>query len=174
MKITDKIRETDRSIKMPIITFILMIVLIAFIFGSNMLMTYLAEDTLSAVSLTPEQTNALNTLYDAGDYEGLIKVARAAKEMGCPFLRGGAFKPRTSPYDFQGLEEKGLQYLAQAREETGLLVVTEVMDTLDLPLVCDYADVIQVGARNMQNFELLKELGDVVYNYANTFLIKVK
>ena len=91
--------------------------------------------------------------------EGLLEVAYAAKEMGAQFLRGGAFKPRTSPYDFQGLEEKGLQYLAQAREETGLLVVTEVMDTLDLPLVCDYADVIQVGARNMQNFKLLKAIG---------------
>lgn len=91
--------------------------------------------------------------------DGLLEVAHAAKEMGAKFLRGGAFKPRTSPYDFQGLEEKGLQYLAKAREETGLLVVTEVMDTLDLPLVCDYADVIQVGARNMQNFKLLKAIG---------------
>ena len=91
--------------------------------------------------------------------DGLLEVAHAAKEMGAKFLRGGAFKPRTSPYDFQGLEEKGLKYLAQAREETGLLVVTEVMDTLDLPLVCDYADVIQVGARNMQNFKMLKAIG---------------
>ena len=91
--------------------------------------------------------------------DGLLEVAYAAKEMGAQFLRGGAFKPRTSPYDFQGLEEKGLQYLATAREKTGLLVVTEVMDTLDLPLVCDYADVIQVGARNMQNFKLLKAIG---------------
>lgn len=91
--------------------------------------------------------------------DGLLEVAHVAKEMGAQFLRGGAFKPRTSPYDFQGLEEKGLKYLAQAREETGLLVVTEVMDTLDLPLICDYADVIQVGARNMQNFKLLKAIG---------------
>jgi len=91
--------------------------------------------------------------------EGLLEVARAAKEMGAKFLRGGAFKPRTSPYDFQGLEEKGLKYLAKAREETGLLVVTEVMDTMDLPLVCDYADVIQVGARNMQNYKMLKAIG---------------
>lgn len=91
--------------------------------------------------------------------DGLLEVAHVAKEMGAQFLRGGAFKPRTSPYDFQGLEEKGLQYLAKAREETGLLVVTEVMDTLDLPLVCEYADIIQVGARNMQNFKLLKAIG---------------
>lgn len=93
------------------------------------------------------------------EYEGLLKVAIAAKEMGCEFLRGGAFKPRTSPYDFQGLEEKGLQYLARAREATGLLVVTEVMDTVDIPLIEKYADVLQVGARNMQNFKLLKALG---------------
>ncbi len=95
------------------------------------------------------------------DYEGLLQVARAAKEMGCQFLRGGAFKPRTSPYDFQGLEEKGLQYLANAREETGLLVVTEVMDTMDIALLCKYADILQVGARNMQNFKLLKALGRI-------------
>jgi len=95
------------------------------------------------------------------DYDGLLKVAIAAKEMGCQFLRGGAFKPRTSPYDFQGLEEKGLQYLAKARRETGLLVVTEVMDTADIPMVVKYADILQVGARNMQNFKLLKALGKV-------------
>ena len=93
------------------------------------------------------------------DYEGLLKVAFAAKEMGCQFLRGGAFKPRTSPYDFDGLGEKALKYLAKAKEETGLLVVTELMDSSDLDLVCEYADVIQIGARNMQNFRLLKSVG---------------
>ena len=93
------------------------------------------------------------------EIEGLLEVAYAAKEEGAKILRGGAFKPRTSPYDFQGLEEKGLQYLALAREKTGLLIATEVMDTPDLPLVCDYADIIQVGARNMQNYKLLKAIG---------------
>ena len=93
------------------------------------------------------------------DYEGLLNVAIAAKEMGCQFLRGGAFKPRTSPYDFDGLGEKALQYLAKAKEETGLLVVTELMDATDLDLVCKYADLIQIGARNMQNFRLLKAVG---------------
>ena len=93
------------------------------------------------------------------DLDGLLRVADAAKEMGCHFLRGGAFKPRTSPYDFQGLEEKALEYMAIAREKTGLLVVTELMDTLDIDLVCQYADVIQIGARNMQNFKLLKAVG---------------
>ena len=93
------------------------------------------------------------------EYESLLEVAIAAKEMGCQFLRGGAFKPRTSPYDFQGLEEKALEYLAIAREKTGLLVVTELMDTADINLICNYADVIQIGARNMQNFKLLKAVG---------------
>src|SRR5574344_2354923 len=93
------------------------------------------------------------------DYDGLLQVAVAAKEMGCQFLRGGAFKPRTSPYDFDGLGEKGLKYLAKAKEETGLLIVTELMDASDLDLICEYADVIQIGARNMQNFKLLKSVG---------------
>lgn len=93
------------------------------------------------------------------DFDGLLQVAQAAKDMGVHFLRGGAFKPRTSPYEFQGLEEKALEYLAMAREKTGLLVVTEVMDTYDVPLVEQYADIVQIGARNMQNFKLLKAVG---------------
>ena len=93
------------------------------------------------------------------DYDGLLKVAVAAKEMGCQFLRGGAFKPRTSPYDFDGLGEGALKLLAKAKEETGLLIVTELMDASDLDLVCQYADLIQIGARNMQNFRLLKAVG---------------
>jgi len=91
--------------------------------------------------------------------DGLLQVAYAAKELGCQFLRGGAFKPRTSPYDFDGLGEKALQYLAKAREATGLLIVTELMDSADLDLICDYTDVIQIGARNVQNFKLLKAVG---------------
>lgn len=89
----------------------------------------------------------------------IIETAKAVKEAGAHILRGGAFKPRTSPYSFQGLGEKGLKFLAKAREETGLPVVTEVMDTRDVSLVEKYADIIQVGARNMQNFQLLKEVG---------------
>jgi 3-deoxy-7-phosphoheptulonate synthase len=91
--------------------------------------------------------------------EQILEVARGVKELGATFLRGGAFKPRTSPYEFQGLGEAGLKLLALAREKTGLKVVTEVMDTEDLPLVADYADVLQLGARNMQNFSLLRRLG---------------
>ena len=93
------------------------------------------------------------------DYDGLRQVAFSAKQMGCEFLRGGAFKPRTSPYDFQGYEEDALKNLKRASEETGLLTVTEVMDSADLDLVSNYVDVIQIGARNMQNFKLLKAVG---------------
>lgn len=92
--------------------------------------------------------------------EGLLEIAHSVKASGAKILRGGAFKPRTSPYEFQGLEELGLKYLAQARKETGLLVVTEVMDTNTVDLVASYADILQVGARNMQNFKLLKALGE--------------
>ncbi|MCL5774187.1 MAG: 3-deoxy-7-phosphoheptulonate synthase [Firmicutes bacterium] len=91
--------------------------------------------------------------------EQLLEAAEAVKEAGAKILRGGAFKPRTSPYSFQGLGEKGLEYLAEARERTGLLIVTEVMSTGDITLVARYADIMQVGARNMQNYALLQELG---------------
>ncbi len=91
--------------------------------------------------------------------DGLLTIARAVKKAGGGFLRGGAFKPRSSPYSFQGLGEEGLKYLADARNETGLMVVTELMDPRDAELVNRYADVIQIGARNMSNFTLLKEVG---------------
>lgn len=89
----------------------------------------------------------------------VLATARAVKEAGATMLRGGAFKPRTSPYSFQGLGEKGLDILLKAKEETGLPIVTEVMDTKDVELVAEHADVLQIGARNMQNFLLLKEVG---------------
>ena len=90
--------------------------------------------------------------------EQIIEVAQAVKAAGADFLRGGAFKPRTSPYDFQGMREDGLKLLVQAKKETGLPIVTEIMSADHIHLFED-VDVIQVGARNMQNFELLKELG---------------
>ena len=91
--------------------------------------------------------------------EQLLESARIVKAAGADFLRGGAYKPRTSPYSFQGLEEEGLKFLAEAREATGLKVVTEVVDPISVPVVCEYADVLQIGARNMQNFQLLKTVG---------------
>jgi 3-deoxy-7-phosphoheptulonate synthase len=91
----------------------------------------------------------------------LMTTAEAVAAAGAQILRGGAYKPRTSPYDFQGLEEAGLKLLAEARERTGLKVITEVVNTTDVELVAEYADILQVGARNMQNFALLKKLGAV-------------
>ncbi|MBO6292158.1 MAG: 3-deoxy-7-phosphoheptulonate synthase [Selenomonas sp.] len=91
--------------------------------------------------------------------EQLFEAAEIVQKGGAQFLRGGAYKPRTSPYSFQGLEEKGLEYLAEARERTGLKVVTEVTVVEAVERVAHYADVLQVGARNMQNFGLLKALG---------------
>ncbi|WP_258358866.1 3-deoxy-7-phosphoheptulonate synthase [Moorella sulfitireducens (nom. illeg.)] len=91
--------------------------------------------------------------------EQLLATAQAVKAAGAQILRGGAFKPRTSPYAFQGLEEEGLKMLSRVREEVGLPFVTEAVDTRDVSLVAEYADAIQIGARNMQNFRLLKEAG---------------
>jgi 3-deoxy-7-phosphoheptulonate synthase len=90
----------------------------------------------------------------------LMETAHAVKRAGARVLRGGAYKPRTSPYDFQGLEEEGLKLLAEARQQTGLKIVTEVVTAEDVDLVAEYADILQVGARNMQNFALLKRLGN--------------
>jgi 3-deoxy-7-phosphoheptulonate synthase len=91
--------------------------------------------------------------------EQIMQVAEIVREGGATGLRGGAFKPRTSPYSFQGLKEKGLEMLAEARERTGLAIVTEVMASEHVPLVARYADVLQVGARNMQNYPLLEAVG---------------
>ncbi|MGQ9486420.1 MAG: 3-deoxy-7-phosphoheptulonate synthase [Armatimonadota bacterium] len=92
--------------------------------------------------------------------EQLMQTARFVKKMGAHILRGGAYKPSTSPYSFHGMGEEGLKLLAAAREETGMPIVTEVMDTRDVELVARYADILQVGTRNMTNFSLLKEIGN--------------
>ncbi len=91
----------------------------------------------------------------------ILETAHAVKQSGATVLRGGAFKPRTSPYSFQGMEEEGLKLLALAREETGLPIITEVVNPRDVELVARYADIMQVGARNVQNFALLKMLGQL-------------
>jgi len=90
----------------------------------------------------------------------IIETAQAVKEAGANALRGGVFKPRTSPYAFQGLGEEGLEYMAEAREQTGLPIVIEVMAVSQIPLMVKYVDVLQIGARNMQNFNLLRAVGD--------------
>ena len=91
--------------------------------------------------------------------EMILETAHAVKEAGGSILRGGAFKPRSSPYSFQGMGEEGLRYLAEAREQTGLPVITEVMSADEIELISDYSDILQVGARNTQNYSLLKALG---------------
>ncbi len=98
----------------------------------------------------------------------LLKIVKEVKKAGATLIRGGAFKPRTSPYSFQGLKEEGLKILAEVREKTGLPVVTELMDPRDIDAILKYADVIQIGARNMQNFRLLQEVG----SYNKPILLK--
>jgi 3-deoxy-7-phosphoheptulonate synthase len=122
------------------------------------------EDTVidvGGVSLGGKTLRVMAGPCSVESREQLLEAAHAVKQAGATFLRGGAFKPRTSPYEFQGLGEEGLKLLALAREQTGLKVVTEVMDTDQLPMVAEYADVLQIGARNMQNFSLLKRLGAI-------------
>jgi 3-deoxy-7-phosphoheptulonate synthase len=123
------------------------------------------------VKKEPTQVTALGMKVGAGaigimagpcsveNEEQILTTARAVKAAGATALRGGAFKPRTSPYSFQGLKEEGLKLMALARQETGLAIVTEVMATEDVGLVAEYADVLQVGARNMQNYRLLEAVG---------------
>jgi 3-deoxy-7-phosphoheptulonate synthase len=123
------------------------------------------------VKKEPTQVTALGMKVGAGSIgimagpcsveneEQILTTARAVKAAGATALRGGAIKPRTSPYSFQGLKEEGLKLLALARQETGLAIVTEVMATEDVGLVAEYADVLQVGARNMQNYRLLEAVG---------------
>jgi 3-deoxy-7-phosphoheptulonate synthase len=122
------------------------------------------EDTVIDVGGVPLGGNALAVMAGPCSVESreqILETAHAVKAAGARFLRGGAFKPRTSPYEFQGLAEEGLKLLALAREQTGLKIVTEVMDAETLPMVADYTDVLQIGARNMQNFSLMKQLGRI-------------
>jgi 3-deoxy-7-phosphoheptulonate synthase len=119
-------------------------------------------DTYVPLNGTPIGAKQIGIIAGPCSVEGrtqLLEAAFAVKEAGATALRGGAFKPRTSPYSFQGLGEAGLQYLAEAREATGLPVVTEAMSPEQVPLVAQYADVIQIGARNMQNYDLLRAAG---------------
>ncbi|WP_047155561.1 bifunctional 3-deoxy-7-phosphoheptulonate synthase/chorismate mutase, partial [Aneurinibacillus tyrosinisolvens] len=122
------------------------------------------EDTV--IRLGPIQIGAGNPILVAGpcsieSYEQVRKVGEALKVNGIPLLRGGAFKPRTSPYDFQGLGVEGLQILRRVADELGLQVVSEIVTPADVEMATHYVDMIQIGARNMQNFELLKAAGRV-------------
>ena len=122
------------------------------------------EDTVLDVGGVKLGGNAITIMAGPCSVESkdqILEAAEGVKRHGATFLRGGAFKPRTSPYEFQGLGEEGLKLLALAREATGLKVVTEVMDADDLAMCVEYADVLQIGARSMQNFSLLRKLGAV-------------
>jgi 3-deoxy-7-phosphoheptulonate synthase len=134
-------------------------------------------ETMKNLKLTGSKTDGLRTVVEVAGLrigedlvviagpcaveseDQLIRTAVAVKKAGATLLRGGAFKPRTSPYAFQGLGLKGLKILDKARRETGLPIVTEVIDTRDVSWVGEYADILQIGARNMQNFSLLREAG---------------
>jgi len=123
-----------------------------------------SPDHRTVVEVGPHRVGGEQVVVIAGpcsveSRDQLIETARIAKEAGCHMLRGGAFKPRTLPYSFQGLGEEGLKILAEAREETRLPVVTEVLAPSDVELVESYADVLQIGARNMQNYPLLRRVG---------------
>ena len=116
--------------------------------------------TVKGVSIGGQQLTMMAGPCAVESRDQLMETAHAVKKAGAKVLRGGAFKPRTSPYSFQGLGEEGLRLLAQAREQTGLLIVTEVMEPQMVPLVATYADILQVGARNMQNYALLHTVGE--------------
>ncbi len=123
------------------------------------------DSTISIGARDPVQVGGDHFTVFAGpcaveDQDCVTEIAKSVKRSGAQFLRGGAFKPRTSPYSFQGKGEQGLKILKEAGEQTGLKIVTEVMDPRQVELVTRYADVLQIGARNMQNFELLKEIGE--------------
>ncbi len=122
-----------------------------------------AEDTVidfgNGVTVGGGSFNVMAGPCSVESREQIIETAKVVADAGATFLRGGAYKPRTSPYAFQGLKKEGLELLAEAREVTGLKVITEVKDTESLPLVAEYADVLQIGARNMQNYSLLEAVG---------------
>ena len=120
------------------------------------------EDTIIKVGNVTIGSKEVVVMAGPCSVEGrthLIELAHACQEAGAHILRGGAYKPRSSPYSFQGLGEEGLRYLAEAREATGMPIITEVMEPALVPLVCDYADILQIGTRNMQNYALLNAVG---------------
>lgn len=120
-----------------------------------------AEDTvisLGDVTIGGRELQVMAGPCAVESREQALEIAKIVKKGGARIMRGGAYKPRTSPYSFQGLEEKGLEYLAEAGKTAGLLLVSEVMDTRSVDLVANYVDILQIGARNMQNFALLREV----------------
>jgi 3-deoxy-7-phosphoheptulonate synthase len=122
------------------------------------------EDTviqLNGNSIGGEELSIIAGPCSVESRDQLFDIAGELKEMGIKFLRAGAYKPRSSPYSFQGLKEKGLEYLLEVKQTLGMMIVTEAKDTVTLPLISEVADVIQIGARNMQNFSLLEAVGEL-------------
>ena len=115
--------------------------------------------TVNGISIGSGQPVVIAGPCSVESEKQIIEIAKAVKNRGAHLLRGGAYKPRTSPYSFQGLGEEGLKLLKKAKDETGLGIVTEVLEPNDVPLVAEYADMLQIGARNMQNYQLLKAVG---------------
>jgi 3-deoxy-7-phosphoheptulonate synthase len=124
--------------------------------------------TLNGKSIGGEELTIIAGPCSVESKQQIFDIAGELKEMGIRFLRAGAYKPRTSPYSFQGLKEKGLEYLSEVKKETGMMIVTEAKDSTTLPIISEVADIIQVGARNMQNFSLLEEVGQL----SNVILLK--
>jgi len=118
-----------------------------------------SEISINGIKIGGKHTTVMAGPCSVENREMLFEIVDEIYDAGARVLRGGAFKPRTSPYSFQGLGEEGLKYLREAADSKGMLVVTELMDPRDIDLICNYADIIQIGARNMQNFRLLKEVG---------------
>lgn len=118
-----------------------------------------SEISINGIKIGGKHTTVMAGPCSVENREMLFEIVDKIYDAGARVLRGGAFKPRTSPYSFQGLGEEGLKYLREAADSKGMLVVTELMDPRDIDLICKYADIIQIGARNMQNFRLLKEVG---------------
>lgn len=116
---------------------------------------------VSGVKIGGQQVQVIAGPCSVETQDAVTSTAKQVKEGGAAVLRGGAFKPRTSPYDFQGLGAEGLKYLAEAKKETGLPIISELMDPRDVDLFDEYVDIVQIGARNMQNFRLLKEVGSM-------------
>jgi len=132
--------------------------------SSDLLVDRHANKENTVINVNGIEIGGQNVIIIAGpcaveNREQLLETAKKVSEGGANILRGGAYKPRTSPYSFQGLGEEGLKYLSEARKLTGLPVVTEVMDTRLMELVCEYTDIVQIGSRSMHNFPLLKEAG---------------
>ena len=131
----------------------------------------MAEDTTGSL-IQKETITIIAGPCAIENWKQLDETAKVVCDLGLSYLRGGAYKPRTSPYSFQGLEEKGLEFLKKVGEKYDLKTVTEVTDTVNAHIVAEYADVLQIGTRNMSNFALLKKVGEIAFNKKKAVILK--